>query len=169
VLAVSRDTSGEFRAWDSQIDQMVRSRDLRIREVQRDPLLPDRRHERLDQYHHGVRIVGGDLVRQIAGDGTVSMFGSIHSGIDLDVTPRLSADRGRDAVAQAVNGEPFGDVELVVLPLSDGYHLAYAGQATTGLEIVNVYVDANTGTLLQQYSDFLKEVGKGKGTYGDDI
>ena len=168
VLAVSRDAAGEFRAWDAQIDQMVRSRDLRVREVQRDSLLPDRRHERLDQYHRGVRIVGGDIARQIARDGTVSMFGSIHSGIDLDVTPRLPVDRGRDAVAQAVGGEPFGDVELVVLPLSDGYHLAYAGQATTGLEIVNVYVDANTGTLLRQYSDFLNEIGKGKGTYGDD-
>jgi len=167
VLAVTRD-AGEFRAWDTQIDQMVRSRDLRVREVQRDSLLPDRRHERLDQYHRGVRIVGGDIARQIAGDGTVSMFGSIHGGIDLDVTPRLSADRGRDAIAQAVSGEPFGDVELVVLPLSDGYHLAYAGQATTGLEIVNVCVDANTGTLLRQYSDFLNEIGKGKGTYGDD-
>jgi bacillolysin len=168
VLAVSRDTAAEFRAWDTQIDQMVRSRDLRVRDVQRDSLLPDRRHERLDQYHRGVRIVGGDIARQIASDGTVSMFGSIHSGIDLDVTPRLSADRGRDAIAQAVSGEPFGDVELVVLPLSDGYHLAYAGQATTGLEIVNVDVDANTGTLLRQYSDFLNEIGKGKGTYGDD-
>jgi Zn-dependent metalloprotease len=168
VLAVSRDSAGEFRAWDTQIDQMVRSRELRVREVQRDPLLPDRRHERLDQYHRGVRIVGGDIARQIAGDGTVSIFGSIHGGIDLDVTPRLSTDAARIVLANAVGGNPFGDVELVVLPLSDGYHLAYAGQATTELEIVNVFVDANTGALLRQYSDFLNEVGKGKGTYGDD-
>jgi Zn-dependent metalloprotease len=69
-----------------------------------------------------------------------------------------------------VGGEPFGaDAELVVLPLSDGYHLAYVGQATAGLEILNVFVDAQTGALLRQYSDFLSEgvIGKGKGTYGD--
>ncbi len=168
AVAVSRETATELRGWDNQIDQMVRSRELRVREAQRDALMPDRRHERLDQYHRGVRIVGGDLARQSAQDGTVSIFGSIHTGIDLDVTPRLSVAEGRDAVARAAGGRAFGDVELVVLPLSDGYHLAYAGQAIAGVEIVNVRVDANTGALLQQYSEFVSEVGKGKGTYGDD-
>ena len=168
ALAVSRETAADLRAWDDQIDRMIRTRDLRVRETPRDTLLPDRRHERLDQYHHGVRIVGGDVTRQIAGDGTVSLFGNIHSGLELDVVPRLSAALGREAIARAVAGEPYGDAELVVLPLSDGYHLAYAGQATTALEIVNVFVDADTGAPLQQYSDFISDVGKGKGTYGDD-
>ena len=57
-----------------------------------------------------------------------------------------------------------------MLPLSDGYHLAYRGQAITGIELVNVFVDANTGALLQQFSEFQTEgiVGKGTGTFGDD-
>jgi thermolysin len=33
---------------------------------------------------------------------------------------------------------------------------------------VNVYVDANSGALLQQYSDFRNDIGTGKGAYGDD-
>jgi hypothetical protein len=37
-----------------------------------------------------------------------------------------------------------------VLPLSDGYHLAYRGQTIKGIELVNVFVDANTGALLQR-------------------
>jgi Zn-dependent metalloprotease len=55
----------------------------------------------------------------------------------------------------------------VVLPLSDGYHLAYFGQAATDVEIVNVFVDASSGLPLRQYSAFVSEVGAGTGTYGD--
>ena len=170
ALAATRESGIELRALDAQIDQMLRNRDLRIRESTSDTLLPDRRHERIDQYHRGVRIVGGDLTRQIASDGTTSVFGMLHSGLDIATTARLSADEARNAIARAMDGAPLGDAELVVLPLSDGYHLAYRGQATTGIEIVNVFVDASSGDVLQQYSDFIREgvVGKGKGTYGDD-
>lgn len=168
ALAATR-TSGELRALDQQIDQMLRTRDLRVREDMRDAMLPGRRHERLDQYHRGVRIVGGDLTRQIAADGTVSLFGVFHQGVDLDTDARLSGEDARSAIAKAGGGEFFGDdAELVVLPLSEGYHLAYYGQAFDGLEIVDVFVNANSGELLRTYSDFVSEVGKGKGTYGDD-
>jgi Zn-dependent metalloprotease len=68
-----------------------------------------------------------------------------------------------------VGGQAFGaEPELVVLPMSDGYHLAYFGRATANLEIVNVFIDADSGGLLRQYSDFLSEVGAGTGTYGDN-
>jgi len=32
---------------------------------------------------------------------------------------------------------------------------------------MNVFIDANSGGLLQQFSEFVSEVGKGTGTYGD--
>src|SRR5262245_11563524 len=166
-VAASTTSPNELRAWDQQIDQMVRRGELRLRETKNDTMLPGRRHERLDQFVRGVRIAGGDIVRQTANDGTVSIFGMLHPGLELDVTPALSAERARDAIAQAVSGEPFGDGELVVLPLSDGYHLAYYGQAATDTEIVNAYIDANSGAVLQRYSDFTNEVGAGKGAYGD--
>src|SRR5207247_1002371 len=113
--------------------------------------------------------IGGDLTRQIASDGTVSVFGMLHSGIDIDTAPRLSADEAGRAIAAAVGGEAVGlAAELVVLPLSDGYHLAYYGQAFDGTQIMNVFVDANTAAVLRRYSEYITEVGKGKGTYGDD-
>ena len=169
VLAVTRATADDMRAWDGQVDQMIRSRDLRVRETQTDGLLPDRQHQRLEQYYHGVRIAGGDLTRQLANDGAVSIFGTMHTAIDLSVTPNLSTDGARLAINSAVGGQAFGaDPELVVLPLSDGYHLAYFGKAVTDLEIVNVFIDADSGALLRQYSDFLSEVGAGTGTYGDN-
>ena len=169
ALAVTRATADDMRAWDAQVDQLIRSRALRVRDTQHDALLPDRQHQRLDQYYRGVRIAGGDLTRQLANDGTVSLFGTIHAAIDVDVTPRLSVEEARLAINGAAGGQSFGgDVELVVLPLSDGYHLAYFGQAATDLEIVNVFVDASSGLPLRQYSDFIQEVGAGTGTYGDN-
>ena len=169
AVAAGAAAAGDLRAWDQQIDQMLRSRDLRVRETERDSLMSGRRHERLDQYYRGVRVAGGDLTRQTGDTGTVSIFGIVHAGIDLDVAPKLSQEAARSAIAAAGGGESFGgDPELVVLPLSDGYHLAYYGQVAAGLEIVNVYVDASTGALLRRYSDFANEIGLGKGAYGDD-
>jgi len=168
TLAVSRSV-GDLRSADQAVDAMLRDRTLVVRDVQRDTLLPDRVHERLDQYVRGVRIVGGDVTRQTAPDGTVSVYGTLHTDVSLNLTPALSGEAARGAIARAAGGEFSGSSpELVVLPLSDGYHLAYLGQAFTGVELMNVYVDANSGVSLQQYSDFVTEIGHGKGTYGDD-
>src|SRR5262245_4997133 len=169
AVAATPATPGDLRAWDQQVDQMIRSRDLRVRELKTDTLVPGRRHERLDQFVRGVRIVGGDLTRQMADDGTVSVLGMLHTNVDVDLTPALSREDARAAIDRAVSGESFGDApELVVLPLSDGYHLAYYGQTIAGHEIMNVYVDAKSGSLLQQYSEYLREIGSGRGTYGDN-
>ncbi len=118
-----------------------------------------------------MRIVGGDLTRQTAPDGTVSVFGMLHQDVAIDTRPKLSLEAARAAIGQAVSGQPTETLpELVVLPQSDGYHLAYRGQAITSLEVLNVFVDASSGALLQQFSDFQSDgiVGKGTGTYGDD-
>ena len=168
MLAATRASGADLRAVDQIVDAMIRDHALVVREAQRDTLLPDRIHERLDQYLRGVRIVGGDLTRQTAPDGTVSVFGTLHTDLALDLTPKTSSDDARTAIAKAVGGDATGPgPELVILPLSDGYHLAYRGQAIVGLEIMNVFIDANTGSLLQQFSEYINEVGKGTGTYGD--
>src|SRR5262249_49912567 len=168
ALAATRDAPSELRIADQHVDQLIRSRDLRIRETVRDTMMPDRVHERFDQYVRGVRIVGGDLMRQGARDGTISVFAVLHAGVDLDVNPRLTGADARIAIRRAVSGEPRdADPELVVLPMSDGYHLAYFGQAVTDVEVVDAFVDANDGHLLRQYSEFESEVISGTGTYGD--
>ncbi len=169
ALAATRSSPADLRAVDQAVEAMIRDRTLAVRDVQRDTLLPERLHERLDQYVRGVRIVGGDLTRQTGPDGTVSVFGTLHGELALGLTPAIAADDARAAIASAAGGEALDGVpELVVLPLSNGYHLAYYGQAVKGLEIVNVYVDASAGALLQQYTDFVSEIGVGKGAYGDD-
>src|SRR5580765_7824815 len=54
ALAVTRATADDMRVWDDQVDRMIRRRDLLIRDVQADALVPDRQHQRLDQYFQGV-------------------------------------------------------------------------------------------------------------------
>jgi thermolysin len=168
AVATSRSEFNELRAWDQRIDSLIRSRDLVVRESMRDSMLPERTHERFDQYVRGVRVVGGDVTRQSAPDGTVSLFGMIHEGVDLSITPQLTSAEARAALGTAGAGTPRGDPELVILPLSDGYHLSYYSQVMTPIEIINVYVDAASGAALRVNSEFETEVGSGKGAYGDD-
>jgi Zn-dependent metalloprotease len=134
----------------------------------RDPLVADRQHERFDQFYRGIRIVGGDLTRQTAPDGTVSLFGTIHSAISIDTAPAYAIADAAQRIAEAAGGVLVGsDPELVILPLSDGYHLAYIGDAFTDTEGVHVVLDAKSGAVLQRYSAFQNEVGTGTGAYGD--
>jgi len=168
AIATSRSEFNELRAWDQRIDSLIRSRDLVVRESMRDTMLPERNHERLDQYVRGVRVVGGDVTRQSAPDGTVSLFGMIHEGIDVSTVPRLTSEEASEALRKAGAGTLRGEPELVILPLSDGYHLSYYGQVITAVDIVNVFVDAASGSSLRVYSEFATEVGSGKGAYGDD-
>ena len=146
AIATSRSEFNELRAWDQRIDSLIRSRDLVVRESMRDTMLPERNHERLDQYVRGVRVVGGDVTRQSAPDGTVSLFGMIHEGVDVSTVPRLTSEEASEALRKAGAGTLRGEPELVILPLSDGYHLSYYGQVITAVDIVNVFVDAASGS-----------------------
>lgn len=168
ALAVTRATPADLRTWDLQVTRMVQSGDLRLRTAETDPLMTDRRHERYDQFYRGLRIVGGDLTRQTAIDGTVSMLGMLHSGLTLGITPAFSVAEATQKIGEAVGGTLVGGIpELVVLPLSDGYHLAYEGEAFDAAELFHVFIDAASGALLQKYSAFQNDVGTGAGAYGD--
>ena len=169
-VALAATRADDLRVWDQQIDRMIRSRELRVRENVRDTMMPGHLHERFDQYFRGVRVVGGDITRQTDATGTISAFGMLHTDIDLGTTPRLSVSEAREAIGVAASGDPSGaDPELVVLPLADRYHLAYFGDAFDGVEILNVFVDASSGALLRKYSSFLSDgvIASGVGAYGD--
>ena len=46
TVSVTREGQSDLRAVDLQIDQMIRNRELRVRDTPQDGLLPARRHER---------------------------------------------------------------------------------------------------------------------------
>jgi len=167
ALAITRATSNDLRAWDAQLDRMVRDRALRLRIAERDTLLPDRQHERFDQFYRGIRIVGGDLTRQTASDGTVSIFGTVHDDVNIDTTPAFAVADAAQRIADIGGASVAADPELVILPLSNGYHLAYVADVFADTELIHVALDAKSGGVLQQYSAFDSDVGTGTGTYGD--
>ena len=93
VLNVRATTDDSIREWDATIDGMVQSRELAVGVVRDDPVLQDRRHESLVQYYQGIPVYGGGLSRQTSRGVTVSILGTLLTGIALDPVPGLSADQ----------------------------------------------------------------------------
>jgi bacillolysin len=166
-------TTREAGGWDARIQALVADGDLRPRQVRSDTLLPGRRHERFTQLYRGVRVFGGEVVRQSDDTGNaVSVFGTFYEGIDLDPRPTLSADRARDLVTtkDAPRFLVGRDPELVVLPEEGGgYSLCWRLREWTRNDLVMYFVDARDGRVRWQYSDLETQsaVGLGTGVLGD--
>jgi thermolysin len=168
--SVAASDARDLRAWDSQIARMLRDGQLRSRGEDADRMIEGRSHERLDQLHRGVRVFGGELVRQSLAGQTISVFGDLYTGIRIEADPTLSPQDATGIVAgltgAAVGPEP--SPELVVLPEDDGgYVLAYRVRVLTADDLTVFFIDANTGGVAMQYSDLQTTVGTGKGVYSD--
>ncbi|MGE3513475.1 MAG: M4 family metallopeptidase, partial [Vicinamibacterales bacterium] len=163
----------ELRVWDATVDRMDRDGTLRLRERRDDPLLDGRTHERFDQYHMGVRVLGGDVSRQLADNLTTSIFGAMYEGIDIDdVTPVLSASDARTAIANAASAElpDSYEPELIILPRdAGGFALAYTGRAFGPDGLSRYFIDARTGAVLLTLNDLKTQsaVGTGRGVLND--
>ncbi|HSP91129.1 MAG TPA: M4 family metallopeptidase [Vicinamibacterales bacterium] len=166
VTAEGRDV----RLWDAQITRMVRDGRLRSRGEEADLVLGGRSHERLDQYHQGVKVFGGELVRQANGGQTVSVIGALYADISLDVEPVLGPQEAAAVVADmtGVSVGPDRAPELVVLPTDDGgYALTYRVRVLTADDLAVFFVDAGTGALVLRYSDLQTTIGTGQGVLND--
>jgi thermolysin len=172
LMQVRPGVLSELREWDARVTSMLRDGDLRERRVFEDTLLPGRQHERLDQYYRGVKVFGADVVRQIAGGQTISVFGVLYSDINLDTVPGLSEVEAKAAVEKlaGVTLGPSRTPELGILPRDGGgYALTYRARAATEGDITVFFLDANTGMVVMAYSDLQTQsaVGKGIGVLGD--
>jgi bacillolysin len=170
------DSLTELRAWDLRVDGMLRSGELRVRTTRDDGLMPGRSHERADQYHRGVRVWGADVSRQLAGGQTVSVFGVVYDGIEIDTSPALDPAEAKAAI-EALAGARLGEArvpELVVLPPTDGgvrFALAYTERVFSERGLYRYFVDARTGRLLLELNDLKTQasaVGRGRGVLGDE-
>jgi bacillolysin len=164
----------DLRTWDSQVDRMIRSRELEMRLDREDTLIPGRRHTRYTQTVNGVPIYGADVARQTDENGlTVSIFGDLYDGVAIATTPVLSADRVRELIA-ARTGVDLGaerEPRLMVLPReSGGFTLVYTVRVATPEDITLYFVDAGTGAIVDQRSDAKRQaasVGVGIGVLGE--
>jgi thermolysin len=153
VLHIQPTTLADVRTWDTELTARERAGDLRLRETRDDVLVAGRVHERFDQLFRGVRVLGGDLTRQSDRGLSVSLFGVLYDGLDLDVAPTLSADDARARVAALTGVAPGTRPELVILPLDDGsYALTYRCQVVTTELAAAYFIDAHDGRVRLTHS-----------------
>ncbi len=170
--AVAASSARELREWGERLQSMERSRELRVRVRRPDVLVAGRTHERLDQYHRGVRVFGADVAQQYARGLLVSAFGSIYQEIAVDTTPTIDATRAREVVRARAGSEPGPNrqPELVILP-RDGerFVLTWRLRATTGSDFREYFVDAHSGAIIHDYSVRRTQstVGRATGVLGD--
>lgn len=169
LVAIRPATVSDLRAWDAEVDRRLRDGTLALGERRDDPFSPGRVHERLTQYYAGVPVWGGEVTRQLHQGQTVSLFGSLYTGIDVDPAPTLEAEEARARV-ETLTGAELGPVrppELVVVPLEDRYTLAYRVRVALPDDLAVYFVDAHTGEIVLRLSDLKTVVGVGRGVLND--
>ncbi len=174
VLSISAGQAAgvdELRQWDATVDGMARTGELVVMSRLGDASLEGRTHEYLAQYFAGIPVFGGGVSRQLDAAGvTVSLFGTLHQGIDVNIAPALSGAQVAALLEEVHGGEVLagGQPALGILPLPDGsYSLAYYLAMSDGYFY---FADAADGSLLQRL-DAVKEqqvaVGAGAGSQGN--
>ncbi len=160
-----------LRQWDATVDGWARTGDLVAVSRLEDPSVEGRAHEYLAQHYAGVPVFGGGLSRQLDGAGvTVSLFGTLHQGIDVDTAPALSGAEVAALLEELHGGEILAgrDPALGILPLADGsYALAYLVPMSDGYFY---FADADDGSLLQRLNAVKEQqvaVGAGAGSQGN--
>ena len=139
LVTIRPSSVAELRDWAPRIDSLRRVGDLRLRLRRDDLLVTGRTHERYDQFHRGVRIVGADVAEQLNGGQMISAFGTIYEGVDVDTNPAIDADRARETVEERAGVEIGRTPELVILPRGEAgdvsYLLAWRVRAVSGSDV----------------------------------
>lgn len=169
AMSISTYTLPDLQQWSPRVDTWIRDGTLFRATAYDDSERPGRRHEALIQYYKGVPVYGADVMRQTEGALTVSLFGTVYSDIDLDVSARLTAEQAVEKLDETSNTTRVIATApaLIVLPTLDGrFALAYFAAMKDGF---TYFVDANDGRLLQKVDNrkYQNAVGSGRGVLGD--
>ena len=159
----------ELRQWDATVDGMSRTGELVVVSRQADRTLPGRTHEYLAQFFEGVRVHAAGVSRQLDQGVTVSLFGTLHTGIDVETAPVLTAGEAASRLGQRTGAAPVDRLfpDMVILPLLDGsYELTYPLTLDDGY---THFVSAADGAVVQTEAAFDTQsaVGTGAGIFGD--
>ncbi|HXE81188.1 MAG TPA: hypothetical protein VNK41_10585 [Vicinamibacterales bacterium] len=159
MLVGARDATRE--EWNRRVEEMLVTGRLRVSDVTDDPFGPGRRTERLAQMHEGVPVFGGTLTRQLEGQRTLAIFGTLYTGVHLRTIPQLTPEDAARMLEELAGLAPHTAPlpELVILPIDDGtYRLAYRARIVTRSDAIMYFVDANSGQVLLAFSDLRRPV-----------
>ena len=160
----------QLRQEVDEVRRLERDGAMRVAASIDDPLAPGHQHERLQQYHLGLKVVGGSVVRQTASGVVTSLLGQVYRADVDSAAPGLTAEavaaRLRTSGAALVT-EPA----LAFLGRDDGaitlvYEVSVRREA---FDLRTVYLDAATGAELLSVP-LVKDqsaVGEGLGVLGD--
>ena len=179
-LAIAATTTADLNQASHMIGEMLRSGTLRVAETVGDPLAAGRIHQRLTQFHQGVRVLGGGVSLQSEGGVSQSLFGRVYPDISIEVEPSLSlADAVAIVAPNADRLTVLSPPELIVRhgQSGDTHRLVYEVHTFGRNGLVVTEVDALTGDVLsarnalrtQGLGSFCPDcaVGEGFGIKGD--
>ena len=112
---------------------------------------------------------GGDVTRQTERGATVSIFGTVYTGIDVNPAPTLTVNQARDTL-ENLSGSTVArpnDPTLMILPTLDGgFALVYRASMRNA---VTYFLDAHDGRVLTEVNEIMHQtaVGSGRGALGD--
>lgn len=175
MTSISATSRAAVSEWDQKIGALATRGELRVLSTREDTMLPGRIHTRFEQLYQSVPVWGGELVRQEDASGTISVFGALLEGIDIETRPTLGESAARRTLEAAHPGGRLfpAEVDLVILPLTTDssitFVLAWRGQILTGTDARVVFMDAHSGAIPLDYSDRDSQsaVGRGTGVLGD--
>lgn len=170
TLRATDATPGELRLAVDDVRRMERDGAMRVAAATDDLLLPGHSHERLQQYHLGLKVVGGSVVRQTANGVVTSMLGHVYRATADTATPGLTAAAIRTRLT-AAGASLLAEPALAFLGLDDGavalvYEVHVRG---AGLDARTVYLDAASGVerLSLPLAKDQGAVGEGLGVLND--
>ena len=159
-----------LRQWDATVDGMAGTGELVVVSRLNDASLEGHAHEYLAQYHAGVAVHGGGVSRQLDAAGvTISLFGTLYQGIDVNVTPALSGAEVAALLEEMHGAEVVaaGQPSLVILPgLEGSYTLTYLIAMS---DRRFHFADADDGHIVHSVDAVRSQaaVGEGTGVKGD--
>jgi Zn-dependent metalloprotease len=168
VAASIPGSSTETARVDSLIADMIRTGELVLVTSQPDRQVPGRTLEYFGQVAAGMPVLGAGVARQLAGVATVSAYGTIFSGVDVDPVPGLDAEAALDRI-QAIAGVGPATTEppvLAVFPTPLG-RLVLSWSAPMR-DYRTWFIDAHSGELVHRQDHIRTEaaVGFGPGITG---
>ena len=167
ISAAAFDDMSSLRRFDSLVETLAGGGELVLASSRPDGQLQGRTRQFFQQYHEGVPVYGAGVSRQQAGGATVSILGTIETGIDLDPRPRFQSGEALDVLEQQTGAGALSGAlpELVILQVPSGrYVLAYHA---TMRDLRTYFLDAHSGFIVHDESAVREQsVGAGIGIQG---
>ena len=167
ALAASDDTLPAAR---DRVDTMISGGQLNISSLHDDTILAGRAIERLSQFHEGLPVFGGEVVRQLDGRAIVSVSGRLYDTLDIDINAAIAPERANDVAVSALGAgaNVRGETTLGILPVESGYRLVYRMTVLSDWAIRDVYVDARSAEIVLSVNGIQTQaaIGQGSGIVG---